>query len=86
MTITTWDKHLRYEFSVTGDNYSKMVTTLTNEELHKEFDSGYGGEEGTPFTAWGDKYVYFPVCYDGAEWVGYAPRNLCDIITEHQGG
>ena len=31
-------------------------------------------------------WVYFPICYDGAEWVGHAPRNPCDIAMEHQGG
>jgi hypothetical protein len=26
------------------------------------------------------------VVYDGAEWVGYAPRNVCNIKTSHWGG
>ena len=50
------------------------------------FDAGYGAEEGVAFTAWSENYVYFPINYDGAEWVGHAPRNPCDIKMEHQGG
>lgn len=79
------------------DNWKKMLEevagedkiiacTLTDMQLIEEFDSGYGGEEGRSFTAWGEKYVYFPICYDGAEWVGSAPRNPCDEASEHQGG
>jgi len=60
--------------------------TLTSQELCKEFDAGYGGSEGKTFTAWSEKYVYFPVVYDGAEWVGRAPRNVCDEVTDHMGG
>jgi hypothetical protein len=63
-----------------------MFFTLTSAELDRAFDTGYGGEEGVPFTAWSDDWVYFPVCYDGAEWVGYVPRNPCSIKTKHWGG
>ena len=73
-------------FKATGDDLEKMVTTLSPEELSKKFDTGYGLNEGEPFTAWGDKYVYFPICYDGAEWVGWAPRNPCDEKCHHMGG
>lgn len=66
----------------------KLVScTLTEDEAVEEFDDGFGGHEGKPFTAWGEKYVYFPVVYDGAEWVGFAPRFPEDgETTEHQGG
>lgn len=60
-------------------------TFKDGEELVK-FDTGYGGTEGCAFTAWGEKYVYFPVCYDGSEWVGYAPRNPCEEKIRHWGG
>ena len=63
-----------------------MKTTLSDDELDTKFDAGYGGTGGKSFTAWGEKFVYFPICYDGAEWVGSAPRNPCDIQTPHQGG
>lgn len=51
-----------------------------------EFDSGYGGEEGVHFTAWTADRVYFPACYDGAEWIEAVPRNPCDQATGHIGG
>ena len=81
-----WYNMLKEEFEKRGDDFSKMMTTLSDENLHCEFNSGFGGSEGHPFTAWGEKYVYFPVVYDGAEWVGSAPRNPCDEATEHVGG
>ena len=60
--------------------------TLTEDEQLSEFHAGYGLHEGVPFTAWSEDYVYFPVGYDGCEWVGRAPRNPCDKVTKHQGG
>ena len=84
--MANWKQMLQEEFEKNKEDFSKMVTTLTEEEMNREFDSGYGGTEGAYFTAWGDKYVYFPICYDGAEWVGTAPRNPCDKKMAHQGG
>ena len=84
--MANWKEMLIEAFKETGDDFSKMKTTLSNEELLEDFDSGYGGSEGKPFTSWGEKYVYFPIVYDGAEWVGYAPRNVCKIKTSHLGG
>jgi len=63
-----------------------IACTLNDEELEECFDTGFGGHEGKPFTAWSENYVYFPVVYDGAEWVGRAPRNPCNNSTDHQGG
>lgn len=84
--MTSWTNDLKEAFKTTGDDYSKMITTLSDEELNVRFDDGFGGTEGPPFTAWGEKYVYFPVCYDGSEWVGWAPRNPCDEKCDHFGG
>ena len=47
--------------------------------MTREFDSGYGGPESDYFTAWGEMYVYFPTCYDGAEWVDSVARHPCLI-------
>ena len=63
-----------------------IACTLTDKELIVDFNDGFGRSEGEPFTAWGEKYVYFPVVYDGAEWIGKAPRNPCDEATDHVGG
>jgi hypothetical protein len=56
------------------------------EIIDYDFSDSYGGEEGFSFTAWSKDKVYFPVCYDGAEWISWVPRNPCDIATTHQGG
>jgi hypothetical protein len=51
-----------------------------------EFDAGFGGTKGEPFTVWTKLQVLFPICYDGAEWVGSVSRNPDDETTDHQGG
>lgn len=84
--MTTWYKELEKAFSETGEDIKHMLCTLSQEELDKTFNNGWGGHEGMPFTAWGEKYVYFPVVYDGAEWVGYARRDPCDEASHHWGG
>lgn len=59
---------------------------LTETELDREFDAGYGGTEGCYFTVWTKNRVYFPSCYDGAEGAFSVPRNPCDEAAEHVGG
>jgi len=63
-----------------------IACTLSEEELLVDFDNGFGRSRGLRFTAWSEKYVYFPVVYDGSEWVGRAPRNPCKEKTGHHGG
>lgn len=84
--MKSWEEMLKEAFKDDGEDFDKMICTLSKDALKKRFDTGYGGTEGEPFTAWGEKWVYFPICYDGAEWVGHAPRNPCDIAMGHQGG
>ena len=69
-----------------GDDERILGTTLTDEEYDKEFDAGFGGSEGCPFTLWTDRRVYFPDTYDGSEWAASVPRNTCDEATDHVGG
>jgi hypothetical protein len=52
-----------------------LKCTLSDQELDKPFDDGYGPIERKPFTAWTDNWVFFPIVYDGSIWVGKAPRN-----------
>lgn len=85
--ITNWREMLDEAFSETGDSWENVISsTLSDEELDSKFDRGYGGTEGKPFTVWTHKNVYFPICYDGAEWAGHASRNPDGLPTEHQGG
>lgn len=82
-----WKKLIEYEMKQQGETFDDVVEcTLTDEELVVEFDSGYGGSEGAPFTLWTTNRVYFPVVYDGAEWVGSVSRNPDGKPTYHLGG
>lgn len=85
--MTSWRAEVVYLMARHGECLDDVEhTTLSDEEFERKFDSRYGSEEGTPFTIWSKKRVYFPVSYDGSEWVGSVPRDPCDEITKHQGG
>lgn len=84
--MSNWYDMLKEEMKYRGDAFPPVCCTLSEDQLRVEFDDSYGGVEGQSFTAWGEKWVYFPICYDGSESVGSAPRNPCDISLDHQGG
>ena len=86
MTMTTWRKELDAAFQITGDSFVGLSITLSPDELDAEFDDGYGSVKGKPFTAWSERFVYFPAQYDGAEWVSWVSRNPDGRPTEHIGG
>jgi hypothetical protein len=52
-------------------------------QLKREFDGGYGGAEGNPFTAWTKNYVIFPTEYDGSESIARVRRNPAPEPTDH---
>lgn len=85
--MTSWKQLIQEAMSENGETFSDTVAcTLSDEELVTKFDDGYGTSEGRPFTLWTKKNVYFPVVYDGLEWVGFAPRNPVDKPMHHWGG
>lgn len=85
--MATWRAGLIEAMQERGETFADLESiTLTDAELDAEFDAGYGGTEGKPFTAWTAKTVYFPICYDGAEWVGSVSRHPDGKPTDHQGG
>ena len=87
MTTTSWRSLLTDALTDQGETWEDVVeSTLTDEALERRFDDGYGGSEGCAFTLWTFNRVYFPVVYDGAEWVSSVPRNPCDEATSHVGG
>jgi len=87
MSKTTWRKELVGTLAEYGETFADVVSnTMSDEEMDKEFDAGYGCEEGLPFTVWTKQRVYFPLCYDGSEWVGSASRNPDGHPMSHQGG
>lgn len=83
-------KHLFEDvFKETHDNFDDLEITLSESELNKKFDTGFGAVKGKSFLAWSENWVYFPVCYDGAEWIEYVPRNpnpTLNYIPTHYGG
>ena len=85
--MNSWRELLIEAMDSRGESLADLISnTLTDAEMEKEFDSGFGSSEGKPFTAWSEKTVYFPIVYDGAEWVGCVSRNPDGIPTPHQGG
>lgn len=81
----TWRKEIQHECKI---NRCEFPHTFAPEglDLDKTFHSGYGGTNGEPFLAWSDDRVFFPVKYDGAEWVCSVPRNPVAQGQEHVGG
>lgn len=87
MSTSTWKEMLEEEMKYRGETLADLeANTLTEADMAKEFDCSWGGTQGVPFTAWTANTVYFPVCYDGSEWVGSVSRHPDGKPTRHQGG
>lgn len=85
--MKTWKALITEELKLQGESWDNIASiTLTEDELNQEFDDDFGCVEGKPFTAWTARRVYFPVCYDGAEWVESVSRDPDGQPTEHCGG
>lgn len=83
---TTWRAALAEQMLDAHDPGPVLAVAPADDALDVEFDAGYGGTEGPPVLAWTDRRVYFPVCYDGAEWLGSAPRWPQPEGQRHVGG
>ena len=87
MILDNWFNMITEEMSDHDDCWGDVVyQSLNEDELMKDFDAGYGSEEGRPFFVWTHDRVYFPVCYDGSEWVGSVPRHPTSEEPQHFGG
>jgi hypothetical protein len=85
--MENWKELIEEAMAKRGETLADLeFNTLTDDEMVREFDSSYGCTEGVAFTAWTVKSVYFPICYDGAEWVGSVSRHPDGKPTKHQGG
>lgn len=85
--MATWRELITEAMNDNQETWDDVVhCTLTKEQLDVQFDDGFGGVEGAPFTLWTKANVYFPICHDGAEWAGSAKRDPCDEATQHLGG
>lgn len=88
MSKTTWRAMIGFAMEEVGEGWGDVVEMAPKDSgwLQDEFDNGYGGEQGIPFTVWTANRVYFPACYDGAEWVESVSRNPDGKPTDHVGG
>lgn len=83
--MATWRDKLSKQFEEVGDSWENVVHIAPHASvLDEEFYDGYGGAEGPSFTVWTSTYVYFPLEYDGYEYVGHAPRFPSPIAMKHQ--
>lgn len=84
---TTWRQQLTDALKEQQETWPDIESiTLTDNQLDTEFDDGFGGAEGEPFTVWTKNRVYFPIVYDGAEWVESVSRHPDGKPTYHLGG
>ena len=85
-----WKQKIETEMEKRGDTWDHIEAAIPSEDSKKyeeTFYAGYGSPEGEPFIVWTERYVYFPICYDGAEWVESVPRNpMYGYKPEHYGG
>lgn len=85
--MSTWKEMLNSALEENGESWSDVeANTMSEDEMAKNFDSGYGSTEGCSFTVWTKNTVYFPLCYDGSERIGSVSRNPDGRPTAHQGG
>lgn len=85
--MTNWKNELEFTMKINNETLADLISnTMTDEEMLKMFDADYGSPEGIPFTDWSRKYVYFPLCYDGSESVGFVSRKPDGKPTDHWGG
>jgi hypothetical protein len=70
--IITWRESLREEMLSQGDPGPVVDYAPSEAEFDVKFDAGYGGSQGPAVLAWTETRVYFPVVYDGTEWLGSA--------------
>lgn len=86
MSRTTWRADFEAERENCGDTSPFVAVAPDETVLDIEFDDGYGGSQGPDVLIWTEERVYFPVVYDGAEWLESAPRNPTQRGQRHVGG
>lgn len=85
--MSNWKKLIGEALEEENEIWGDVVShTLSDVQLYREFDNGYGGIRGIPFTAWTTTRVYFPTNHAGKETVASVPRNPNGEITVHIGG
>lgn len=75
----SWKELIERQMESSGESFSDIIyCTLSIEELSETFECDYGCENGKPFFAWTEKYIYFPLAYDGYQFVRHVPRSPVD--------
>lgn len=82
----TWREFLIKVMENYQESLEDIVSIAPSDlDMDLDFDESFGGIEGTAFTIWTKNRVYFPVVYDGSEWVDSVSRNPDGIATNHVG-
>lgn len=84
--ITTWREELAAAMECEKDRGPVLAYAPDEAAFDVQFDGGYGASGGPAVLAWTERCVYFPVVYDGSEWMSCAPRNPTDEGQGHVGG
>lgn len=84
----TWDDVVDSVMAVQYYEWETESEFAHEPSFDRSFNNDYGGTNGDWFTVWTTNFVYFPVCYDGAEWAGSVQRNPVEpkIANKHVGG
>jgi hypothetical protein len=87
--MKNWREIIQEEMDFYEDSFDNVEgNTMVGSQMLVQFDNNSGGRYpvGCPFTVWTAARVYFPLQYDGSEWVGSVARNPNGVPTPHQGG
>lgn len=84
----SWRELIGFAMRTHDDSWANVEVVALEEDdsLDTKFDHGWGGLNGCAFTVWTQTRVYFPVSYDGSEWVESASRNPDGVAMNHVGG
>lgn len=83
---TTWREELTAAMDKASDPGPVVAVAPDDATLDVIFDEGHGSSQGPSVLIWTEQRVYFPVTYDGSEWLGSAPRDPQADGQEHVGG
>lgn len=84
--MTTWRQALTEAMKEAGDVSCVVAVAPSEEAFAVDFDDDYGSmPKGPSVLAWTERRVYFPVVYDGSEWLASAPRDPERRGQEHVG-
>lgn len=82
--VSCWKWMLSGALARNGETFGDVqCCTISEGELWRMFDRGFGGTEGEPFRAWTARRVYFAHEYDGAEGVESVSRHPEFVEVAH---